>query len=395
MRALALVLALQAAPPEPAVAISWHPEAKPSGELRQRVRAELASRAGVDAQAVVQDPVGDARRAVAGQWARSAVERARAIGAALDQAEGALRDGRFAEARAEILRIQADLWADPGVPGAWALARRAAILEARVGSAQGDTKATDAALRAALVLDPGAILSTREVPPALARRWLALQAELLAGRDTWGQPAVQLGTSPLRDVPDAVLEVDGRLNGGPVPPGRHFLVVSRPGFAPRALSIETTGSAVVPQAPPLVGQDPLPARTDAERVCEALGLERLVLAHRRDDRVGLQVYRCGEGFGPRWVGRVAEVPRGLTIVLAGAPTDAERSTLTDPWPAALEVGPEPEPPPPPPPRPWYRRAWVWVLVGGVVAGGVTTGAVLGASAPPGGLRVEADDFLRP
>ena len=50
---------------------------------------------------------------------------------------------------------------------------------------------------------------------------------------------------------------------------------------------------------------------------------------------------------------------------------------------------------PPDKKPWFKRAWVWVLVGGLVAGGVTTGVVLGTQGQGGGVGVDADDFLRP
>jgi len=45
------------------------------------------------------------------------------------------------------------------------------------------------------------------------------------------------------------------------------------------------------------------------------------------------------------------------------------------------------------PRPWWRRAWVWGLIGGVVVGGVVTGAVLGTRDAPQGYVVDGDSFL--
>jgi len=47
---------------------------------------------------------------------------------------------------------------------------------------------------------------------------------------------------------------------------------------------------------------------------------------------------------------------------------------------------------PPPKKPWFKRVWVWSLIGGVVAAGVTTGAVLGTREQPSEIRVDVDTF---
>jgi hypothetical protein len=46
-------------------------------------------------------------------------------------------------------------------------------------------------------------------------------------------------------------------------------------------------------------------------------------------------------------------------------------------PVPLAAGPADAPPAP---RPWYRRWYVWTLIGVVLAGGAATGAVLGSRA---------------
>jgi hypothetical protein len=48
-----------------------------------------------------------------------------------------------------------------------------------------------------------------------------------------------------------------------------------------------------------------------------------------------------------------------------------------------------------PKKPWYRRAWVWVLIGGVVVAGVTTGAVLGTREPDRRIVANVPDWTMP
>jgi hypothetical protein len=48
---------------------------------------------------------------------------------------------------------------------------------------------------------------------------------------------------------------------------------------------------------------------------------------------------------------------------------------------------------PPATKPLAKQAWLWILISGLVAGGVTTGAVVGAKATAQhGFSVDGDDF---
>jgi hypothetical protein len=137
--------------------------------------------------------------------------------------------------------------------------------------------------------------------------------------------------------------------------------------------------------------------TDAsvDAVCEALGLDILVLAERREARIGLQARRCSEGWGPRWVGASPALTDGVALVLAG-PFDAEQLALAESWPTR-SVAPPPVTPPIDKPRPWYRDGRVWGASAGVLAavvGGVVTGVLLaGRERPPPTVDVDSDAFI--
>jgi hypothetical protein len=159
------------------------------------------------------------------------------------------------------------------------------------------------------------------------------------------------------------------------------------------------GATIEPSREPAIVEPGLPRdRATAEAICEAVDLDRILLARQRGGRVAVQPYACGVGFGGTEFSDDLEID-GLVVASAGAAGDARAAgRLHDdaPWPVpADDVDPGPTRPPDgttPPPKAWYRRAWVWVLIGGVVAGGVTTGAVLGTRASSGGIEVDAPSF---
>lgn len=383
---------LFAAPPATDVAVSWHPEATASPELRQRFEAELGTVSGVSQENLVRDPGEIARRIVARDVDAGLVTRVGEIVATLDEADVQLRAGELDAALAAVTATQERLQAAPLMPGASMLAGRAARLEARVHFARGDDEQANRALDRALALDPEAKLSTRDVPPALAKRWAQRQASLLEARPTW--PQAQIETEDPGVLDQLVVEIDGVPGLRPVAPGEHYVVAWRPGHAPVADHVDFAGPWTVPTTPQVVPVG-VPATSDeAQRVCDALELDRIVLAHHRDDRLGIEVFDCGAGFGERWVGSASVVDEGLSEAWGGTGA-GDRSTLDDRWPKVIEARPVQPPVQPPDKKPWFKRAWVWVLVGGLVVGGVTTGVVLGTQGQGNGVGVDADDFLQP
>ena len=154
-------------------------------------------------------------------------------------------------------------------------------------------------------------------------------------------------------------------------------------------------------------------REAADAICRTVDLERLVLAEARDDRIALEGYACRGSLTPTWYSETwpvdarpvgpppVELEAGVAIVLGGPTKDSatlpgSRLASREPWPE-----PEPEPEPAviedpgledPVKKPWFKRVWVWSLIGGVVAAGVTTGAVLGTREQPSEIRVDVDTF---
>jgi hypothetical protein len=379
-------------PGDSAVAVAWHEEAKASAEMQQRVRAEVAAAVGQTVDEVGPDPTEIARQIVSQQVPRALIDEVRGLDAALSDADAQLREGNLEEARRVLGVVRSTLEDQPILPTAAVIARRAALLEARTHWSAGEEAMVEGSLRAALALDPHAQLSTRDAPPALARKYEQLRAEIIAATQDWPTARAQLSDGTR--VPSFQLEVDARPGARAVPPGRHFLVVRRPGHAPAGAFVEVDEVWTVPSDQPTIGEGIPDQRAEAERTCEALELSKLVLAHQRDDRVGLEAYRCGGGYSRRWVGSMDDVAEGVAAVLGDTEHEGDATALDEQWPSVIEPKPT-DPPPPPEKKPWYRRAWVWVLIGGVVAGGVTAGVVLGTQGGGDGIGVNADDFLRP
>ena len=119
------------------------------------------------------------------------------------------------------------------------------------------------------------------------------------------------------------------------------------------------------------------------------------------DRYGLQGYECGAGFGPPWFGEKDGLAEGAATtlgigVVAGFDGDVAAIASARPWPEPVaRVAPTTGKTDTPPKKPWYKRAWVWSLIGGLVVAGVVTGAVVGTRQQGGGVAVDSDSFLRP
>jgi hypothetical protein len=271
---------------------------------------------------------------------------------------------------------------------------RAHMLVAQIHWTEGDATASDGALGAAIALDPDGHASPRRLPPELVLRHAALQKRVLEDRSrTW----IELGI--FAHDKGAEIEIDGITGVRAVPPGEHVVVVRRPGARPVAAIVATSWNVPLPQVE--LGPGLPRNRGSAERMCEALDLQRIVLARRRGERFGLQGYECGAGYGPPWFGAQAKIADGAATtlgigVVAGFDADVTAIASARPWPEPVaRVAPGTGKADVPAKKPWYKRAWVWSLIGGLVVAGVVTGAVVGTRDRDGGLAVDSDSFLRP
>jgi hypothetical protein len=390
---LFVVLALAPEPSAANVGVVWYDEATVAPAAKQRLVAGLRARSALPI-AVIPDALERARRVVAEEIPRAVVERQIARTRALDDAEAAYRAGRLAGALGTALHVQTDLRAEPIAPGTAHLLARSHLLVAQIHWTEGDATASDAALSAAIVLDPSGHASPRRLPPELVERHAALQKRVLEDRSrTW----IELGVF-VHDE-GAEIEIDGIVGARPVPPGEHVVVVRRPGALPVAAIVATSWNVPLPQVE--LGPGLPRNRGAAERMCDALDLQRIVLARKRGERFGVQGYECGAGYGPPWFGDEPKIAEGAASalgigVVAGFDADVVAIASARPWPKPAEVTTTtPGKVDTPPKKPWYKRAWIWTIIGGVVVAGVVTGAVLGTRAQDGGVGVDADSFLRP
>lgn len=378
-----------------AVGVVWHDQATVAPALQQRLVDALGRRAALPGEAVIPDAVALARARVALTLPRSRVEQHGQWRAMLDEASAAYRTGQLASARALVRELVDAVRADPVVPGAAALAWRSQVLRAQLAWAEGDAVELEQALAAAVALDPEATPSTRQVPPPVVEAYARHQQAVLAETSRW--PSVRI--SGAADVPLAV-EIDGVPGQRPVPPGEHLVVVRRPGRPPVGAVVSTEAPWVVPDEPPRVMPGLPRDREAAQRICDETEATWLVLARVRDDRLGLQRFSCGQGFGPAWFEARDGWASGLDHVSAAIGGVQARPVLhgEEPWPAV------PEPPralpvvladgPPPSPRARLRRVLPWMLIGGAIAGAVTVGVLFGGEPSPD-LAIDGKGFLRP
>lgn len=398
MRLVLLTLALQAPPPagegpQPAdvVGLAWYGEATGDEAIRQRVRAGLARGAGLGEDAVVEPAVARAREALAMRVDPGDLERSRRVSADLSGAGQAFRGGNPQEAKRLAQAVIDTVRANASIPGAARLAFWSHVLLAQIAWANGEEP--EPHLRAAVRIDPGAALSTRYVPPPVAERHAQMRAREMGRHPRWPTPKIELpeGVEP----EDVVVEIDGLPGLRPVPAGEHFVVVRRQGMAAEGAYVNAATVWPVPPGRTLLTPELPVEPDDAQVVCDALGLTVLVLARVEGRQTGMQAFRCGKGFATAWVGSENDVEAGASAVLF-APSRGGRSTFTadPPWPHRRSL-----PPPKPAPgndavaeRKWYRRPWVWVLIGSLAAAGVATGLAVGLSEGPPDVVVDADDF---
>ncbi|MEM6991730.1 MAG: hypothetical protein AAF721_14585 [Myxococcota bacterium] len=397
-----------------AIGLVWHDEATGPSSFRQRVVAAMAQSSDPDAEprAVIDRADQRARVSLALRLPRQRAETTVRLAAGLTDATARFREGDLSGAEAAVAAVLTAAAADPLLPGAAATSYSALVLQAQIAWTAGDAEVARASLARAVALSPEVELSTRRVPPAIASLYAEVRKEITEDREAWLPIEVSAdpGTGPI------VVEIDGLPGRRRVPVGRHFVVVRRPGRVPLGFVVEAGATVVVPEQAEKIAVG-LPAdRPAAEAICDHAAADRLVLVHALDTRIALEGYACGEGFAGLWFSEPYEAtgqPYGPTdaelaggVMLATAPTGRprERSRLAaaSPWPrprppddAKPEIGPRIGPIDTVPPKAWYRRAWIWGLIGGVVLAGVTTGAVLGTREQPNEIRVDAESFLRP
>lgn len=389
MRALIVALMLFAEPASGAIAVEWRGAESPDEPLRLSVREAIAKLDGRPREAVPDQALARARVAASREYPATIRELRAQLRVNLDDADAAYRAGHFADAEA-LLELTLDSLHDhPELAGAAASAREAHLLAARIAWARGELGEAERALGDALRLDPEARLAARQAPPELIERYQALQTNLLGSREhDWITPQISIAADPSVSV-----EIDGVPGLRPVPPGNHFMVVFRDGCELEAAWRSPDLEWAVPDPRERISSDP---DAEHEAMCRALALELLVLAERRGASVGLQGYRCGRGYGPRWSGPREQLAAGARIVVAG-PFEAATASLAGRW-SALVIEPVVDPvTEPDPPRPWYRRGWIWGTSAGVAAaivGGVVTGVVLGARQQPStSLEIDANTFI--
>jgi hypothetical protein len=377
-----------------AIGVVWHDQATVEPAIQQRLVEELSVRVGAR-RTVVGDASTLARARVALELPRSRVDVAAGWSSMLDEAIAAYRAGQLPDARVAVTGVVEAVRADPVVPGAAGLAWRAHVLRAQLSWAEGDAVGLEQAIAAAVALDPEAKPSTRQVPPPVVEAYLRQREAVVGQAASW--PSLLVSGPP--DVRFAV-EIDGVPGQRPVPPGEHLVVVRRPGVPAVGAVVHTAAPWTFPDDAPVLGPGLPPDRVVAERICESAQLEVLVLARRRDDRLGLQRYACGEGFGPAWYeGREGWGP-GIEQVVAGGGQGHEATPvlhLPAPWsavPPLEDADPVSFASSSPPSSGRLRRVLPWLLISGVIASAVTLGVVYGREPSPS-IAIDGNGFLRP
>lgn len=379
-----------------AIGVVWHDQATVAPAIQQRLVEEVVAREGSPGPVVVEDASMLARARVALELPRAQADAAVRWSAMLDEAIAAHRAGQLAAARTALSGVIEALRADPVAPGAAALAWRAHVLRAQLAWTEGDAHGLEEAIVAAVTLDPEAKPSTRLVPPPVVEAYVRQRDAVLAQAAAWRVPSVSAASGE-----PIVVEIDGVPGWRAVPAGEHWVVVRRPGVAPVGAVVHTDVPWVVPDAPVVLAPGLPRAHAEAERICESAEVQWLLLARVRDDRLGLQRYACGVGFGPAWYeGRDGWGP-GIEQIVAGPHAGFGASAalhLDAPWPAV----PQPERPRPVAlaagssfhDRSRLRRALPWLLIGGAIAGAVTVGVLVGGEPSPS-VKIDGNGFLRP
>lgn len=376
------------------VAVAWYSaEAKAERAAQQRVASALGKALTPPPRRVWTDPMVRVRRIAAYEVERSQIELLVRIQAQVQRAEVLFRGGDLDAAEQEITEAMAQLVLHPVLPGAARLATSIHFLEARVAWSRGAWDEARIHILGALTLDPKATLSTRRVPPDFAAEVQSIQDELRAGEGAWPR-----WTTP--EAPGVLVEIDGVFGSRPVPPGQHFVVVRRLGEEPRGQLLHSDDPWVeLPSRPSFESE--VVGQREIDAMCERLRVDHVLLVAQRLERWGVQAFRCAAGFGAPVYAESEGLERVLPRAFDG-PFDGTAIALSDPWPPpppsseSTATPPKPAVPNGPVAKPWYRRAWIWSILGAAVIGGATTAAVLSTrERPPGRIEVPGPDFIGP
>ncbi len=373
---------------------------------RQRLARAIGDAVGVPPEQVLQDAIVEARRLESYELSSDAAREISDLQARVELAAAQFRAGDPQAAASQANVVLERLRQRPGLPMASSMAWHLHVLRGRIAWTLADDTQTEAAWRAAIAVDPEAMLSGREVPPDVIASYDAVREQVLAGRAAWRTPSFE-GFSEA----GAQIEIDGVGGNRPVPPGEHFVVVHWPGAGAQAAVFD--GAPIALEVPDVMVSAALPKTRDAaEAVCDRLDLDLLVLARVRQGRIGVQAYACGGDFSQPWYSEgPSDAPEALDslpeagwdpqafvlkhgVLLDAAPWPEPARVLPTSAPRLARAQPTPGADEPRPAKPWFRRAWIWVVVGGVVVGAVTTGVVLGTREVPSSVVV-TDDFLQP
>lgn len=298
----------------------------------------------------------------------------------LTQGIDALSEGRYGPARRSFTRVLQVMRSRlAGVPEADLAFAELHLAAAELGS--GRATAALRLLEGLLVQRPSDTLTlASEGPPGFAE----LLAE--AGRSAAARPR---GTLEITSIPEgAEVTVDGRHRGStPVlipdlPMGLHVVAVELEGHARQVIEVkvgERSRSVSVPLSPhPQTGQ----VMTQLFGLRQTQGPARLAGLADLSQRLGLDrllvVFAAADAGGQSLEAALYDLPRerllarqALRVSLSPASTELLPLALWRPRRPAPVLRSVPAPPRPAVSQtPWYRRWWVWTLVGAAVAAAV-------------------------
>jgi hypothetical protein len=354
-------------------------------------------------RAADRDEVEDPERWVASRLQTGVAEaRVKAFGVVEQRLAGARAEtAQLNEAEALRLLLQAARTAEDhaDVPGAAAWIAEVHSAIAITAAQAGLPAVAESALVRAATLDPERRLRAGEAAPELVARAAEIARSVSSG---------PIGTFRVESVPAGarVFLDDEEVGATPIdlrgPIGTHVLRVEAAGHHPFGRVLDLLEGQ---RDPYTVELSPLPALVAARQLTAAVAASDVpavpgALHDLREAGLSLEAWLVVVGNGEQdralalrcssdGCGRPDRLDGGATLPRAGpllAPAllarelALARGWLTEPVPVTI----------PEPPRPWWRRWWVWTLIGvGVIAGATTTG-VLVQPEPDQRVRFDVD-----